>query len=222
MRPVSAEEMFDIDRKAQEEYGIPQSRLMENAGRAVAESIIADTKDMHTEKIAIFCGKGNNGGDGFVAARYLIQERPDRLVVFTMYEGDMKKGAANDNYIAADKSGVEIEQIEAFLSGGAKKKDFTIAIDAVFGTGFKGELPDKCKTVFQELNKTDLTVYAVDVASGLDATTGCAAEGCLKASKTITFGLPKKGFFCSDGPAFSGEIEVKDIGFPEPLLRSYQ
>ncbi|MFH1837439.1 MAG: NAD(P)H-hydrate epimerase [Candidatus Omnitrophota bacterium] len=222
MRPVSAAEMAEIDKIAQEEYGISQFLLMENAGRAVAEAILDDLHTLNLEKIAIFCGKGNNGGDGFVTARYLKEKHPKELVVFTLYDGQMKDGAARDNYLLAEKMGVKIQTIETFLSLAEKRNNFTIGVDAVFGTGFKGELSARYKDIFSSINSANMKMYAVDIPSGLDATTGDADDDSIKANKTITFELPKKGFFLYKGPLFSGEIEIKDIGFPKSLIMRYQ
>ncbi|MFH1411151.1 MAG: NAD(P)H-hydrate epimerase [Candidatus Omnitrophota bacterium] len=221
MRPVSALIMAEIDKKAQEEFGIPQSTLMENAGESIARTVLADTSSPEDERIAVLCGKGNNGGDGLVAARYLLSSKPGLLKVYKVFEGDMAHGAAEDNYNKAREAGVEIEGIDGFLSE-PEKEAFSIIIDAVFGTGFKGELSEDCRKVFSRISAGKVKVYAVDVPSGLDATTGYAAKGCIKAFKTITFGLPKKGFFCGSGREFTGDVQIENIGFPMSLLERYQ
>ena len=222
MKPVSAGIMSEIDRRAQEEFGIEQAFLMENAGRAVAEAVITDIESLENERIAVFCGKGNNGGDGFVAARHLANHGVGDLVVYTIYQGSIRVGSAEDNLILAKNMGIKIKPIENFTSRADKEANFTIAIDSVFGTGFRGELPEEYRTVFSRINSSNSRLYAVDIPSGLDATTGYAAPGCIEAHKTITFGLPKIGFFCGDGPEVSGEISIKDIGFPAALIQSYQ
>ena len=107
MEAVTAEIMAEIDKRAQEEFGIPQDLLMENAGKAVAETILED--DIIEEQvIAVICGNGNNGGDGFVAARYLFKGNPKRLAVFTQSEKDIKSGSALKNFEAAAKMGIDI------------------------------------------------------------------------------------------------------------------
>jgi NAD(P)H-hydrate epimerase len=215
IQAVTALQMAEIDRRAQEEYGIPQSVLMENAGRSVADEILADHKNIKGLHIAIFSGKGNNGGDGFVAARYLAECLPERLVVFVPALSDIRSGSASENL---QKLGIDILTFGEFPKSGG---GFDIAVDAMFGTGFRGELFSMYAVIGRTLNSLNMKVYAVDIPSGLDATTGRASSGCPKAMKTITFGLTKTGFYINDGPGICGEIVVKDIGFPKELLEEY-
>ena len=191
---------------------------MENAGKAVVESIVQDNGPLEDKQIAIFCGKGNNGGDGSVAARYLFEHFSRGLEVFSPGEKDIKNGSALANYRALRNTDIAMVTYSEFLSS-HDIRDFDIVIDAVFGTGFRGELTEEFKKVFRGMNDVGIKTYAIDIPSGLDATTGKADRECLKAYKTITFGLPKKGFYLEDGPRVCGEIVVKDIGFPEELLK---
>ncbi len=217
---IAAEIMAEIDKRAQDEYGISQNTLMENAGRSAFEVILEDFKPFKKESLAVFCGKGNNGGDGFVLARFLAGCLPGRLTVYIKDLGDIREGAAYDNFSVIENMGLDIRPLEDFL----KEEDpfsFTIAVDAIFGMGFRGSLPEECASIGRCLNSSKMTVYAVDVPSGLDATTGEASEGCPRAHKTVTFGLAKQGFFLKDGPAVCGQIIVKDIGFPEELIKQY-
>ena len=218
---VTAQQMAEIDSRAQKEYGIPQSSLMESAGRAVADVILEDTPSITSEKILIVCGRGNNGGDGFVVARILAERSPRRLTVFASSPETIKQGSAFDNFKAAREAGIEIYPVEKFASEVSGADGYTISVDALFGTGFKGEMPEEYASLGRMLNSSNMKRYAVDIPSGLDSTTGAAAENCFKADKTITFGLPKKGFYIEKGPDLSGEIIVKRIGFPPELLREY-
>lgn len=218
---VTAFEMSEIDRKAQEVYGIPQAFLMENAGRSVAEEIIKDVVSIGKESIAIFAGRGNNGGDGFVAGRYLSEKIPRELVIYTVSNDPPKGGAALENFTRAKESGLIIRPVKDFLSLDENDRSFTIGIDAVFGTGFKGNLPEECESLGKKLNSSNIKIYAVDIPSGLDATSGSAGENVPKAEKTITFGLSKQGFFLKAGSTLCGEILIKDIGFPKKLLKQY-
>lgn len=225
LRAVTAEQMSEIDRRSQEEYGIPQHVLMENAGRAVAEEIIGDLgwSTDHSQQstmvrkpcIAVFCGKGNNGGDGFVAAR-ILHKCGAKVVVYAEASDGIKEGAAAENFRSAVKAGVNIRSLCDF-----QLPVFDVAVDAMYGTGFKGELVGEYPVIGEILNAAGVKIYAVDVPSGLDATTGMASECTPKAFKTITFGLPKIGFFINDGPRVCGEVVVKDIGFPPQLLKEY-
>jgi hydroxyethylthiazole kinase-like uncharacterized protein yjeF len=220
MKPVTADVMSEIDRRAREEYGIAQVTLMENAGRAAAEVISGDSSSFPDEKIAIFCGKGNNGGDGFVIARCLANLKPASLAVYVTDPANIRPGAALDNFNIIKKMGIDIRPLDDFIAQGGRG-GFTIGVDAVFGTGFRGQLPEACAAMGAKLNPLMVKIYAIDVPSGLDATTGEAAEGCVRARRTITFGLPKKGFYQNDGPAVCGDVVVRDIGFPKALLEPY-
>lgn len=211
--------MAEIDKKAQEEYGLPQDVLMENAGRCAFDVIIDEASSIEGERIVIFCGRGNNGGDGFVVARLLFLKSPVSLTVYAPQESLIRRGSAYDNFIKIRDLGVDIKPISMF--GAQDIENATLAVDAVFGTGFKGQLPEGLREVSRCVNSKDIKLYAVDVPSGLNATTGEAAIDCFKAHKTITFGLPKAGFYQNDGPGVCGEILVKDIGFPPELLAPY-
>jgi len=211
--------MSEIDRKAREDYGIPEIVLMENAGRSVAECMLSDTGPLQNERIAVFCGKGNNGGDGFVVARYLANESPEKLVVFVSDEKHIKEGSSSTNFHIIRRMGVSIAPLDFFLQD-KHGEEFTVSVDSVFGTGFKGELPPEYAALGVKINASAMKRYAVDVPSGLDATTGIASKNCLIADKTITFGLPKAGFYLEDGPSVCGQIIVRNIGFPKALLES--
>ena len=221
MKAISAETMAEIDREAQEIYGISQIVLMENAGRSAAEVILAENCPLKNERIAIFCGKGNNGGDGFVVARYIANRSPGSLTVYAADMENIRTGAPRDNFNIIRKIGINIRPITDFLEGERPSAFPTIGVDAIFGTGFRGELPEEYAAISSALIDLNIRTYAIDVPSGLNATTGTASKGCFKSLKTITFAMPKQGFFVKDGPDFCGEIVVKDIGFPVPLMAPY-
>ena len=214
--------MSKIDREAQCFYGISEVVLMENAGKAVAELVLEDfAHKLKNEKIAVLCGKGNNGGDGFVIARYLFNESPKAVVIYAPPATKIKKGPALTNYMIAKKMGIAIKPLSLFLKD-VRKDRFTITVDALFGTGFKGVLEGVFSDLGEAVNSSKIKKrYAVDIPSGLDATTGKASRNSLAAAKTITFGLPKTGFYVQDGPFLSGKVIVKNICFPRRLLAPY-
>jgi len=220
MKAVTAEIMAEIDRAAQEEYGIPQAVLMENAGRAVAEAVIARHPRLEGLEIAVLCGKGNNGGDGFAAARCLAEKTTARLSVFCIDAENVRQGAARDNFKTMSALGIETKPLTEFIRNTFPGTP-AIVIDAIFGTGFRGELPDVCGAAAEKVKEAAMALYAVDIPSGLDATTGEASEPCFSAALTVTFGLPKQGFYLQDGPSVCGEVAVANIGFPEELLARY-
>lgn len=217
MKGVTSLEMAEIDRRAQEEFGILQDELMENAGRSVSGEIFSDLAPLADKSIAILCGKGNNGGDGFVIARCLWEKNAGKLAVYVKSEENIKEGAARNNFLRMKEAGVAVKKVEEYDGTG-----LSAFIDALFGTGFQGELPEIYAKIAERVNSSGVRVYSVDVPSGLNATTGEVKGACFKADKTVTFGLAKKGFYEGEGPEYSGEVIVKKIGFPDELLEEYK
>ncbi|MDD4956036.1 MAG: NAD(P)H-hydrate epimerase [Candidatus Omnitrophica bacterium] len=221
MKPVTSEIMAEIDRRAIEDFGIPEEHLMENAGRSVADVIISENSPINRKKIIVFCGKGNNGGDGFVVARHLAELAPRELVVFSPGNEEIRRGPAKKNYSRlSELSGVTIRGIGS-VEGITDICGFDIVVDSIFGTGFKGEMKDPYVRAARLMNGAGARVYSVDVPSGLNATTGEAGSDCVKAYRTVTFGLPKEGFYLRSGPGVCGDVSVRDIGFPDELLAPF-
>ena len=206
MKTVTVLEMQDLDRKTIEEVGIPSIVLMENAGRWVSEVAMDMLISLTRKKVAIFCGTGNNGGDGFVAARHLSSKGAEVDVRIVGRRSYIK----NDpliNLKILDKMGISIKEIDSPL-----KVDSDIIIDAIFGIGLKGEVREPVKGIIASLNKETVPIIAVDVPSGLDGDTGEALGEAIRAKKTVTMQFPKKGFYLNKGPEYTGEVVVADIG----------
>lgn len=218
MKAVTAKEMREIDRRAQEEYGIPPLRLMENAGRASAEEIF---KRFKSGKGAIFCGKGNNGGDGFVLARYLRKYGIKTDVFLLGKACNIKNRAPLVNLDRLKKLNQRIDEIATEEDERRFKAGFEsdFIVDAIFGIGFTGTLSAPARGVVEFMNAAQKPIFALDVPSGLDATTGEAQGISVRAYKTITFGLPKTGFSNEAAKPYLGKVVVKDIGFPISLLK---
>ena len=218
MTPVSAETMRRLDSMAAQK-GISGLWLMENAGTAIAAKARDILERTGGNKVAVFCGKGNNGGDGFVAARKLMARRFNVDLFLSCGRSEVKKEAAANLKSYADADGV-ITEIE---SGSHSEKIFKglkayLVIDALLGTGFCGEVSGTVKSLIESINASGIPVLSADVPSGLDATTGKTNPVAVKARWTVSFGLPKKGFYVNNGPEHTGELEVINIGFPEGLL----
>ena len=216
MKYVTAAEMRRIDRAAIEDYGIPGIILMENAGLKVAGH--ACQMNSNLEKVAIFCGKGNNGGDGFVAARHL-SIIGKKVTVFLI-------GNINDVTGDALLALRIVRNMRLAITPLCRLKDlkrlrlgFDLLIDAIFGTGFSGECPPLQAAIIDIMNKSGLPVLSVDVPSGLDASTGKTGNICVRATRTVTFGLPKKGHRDRRGREWVGELFVENISFPRNLIR---
>ncbi len=201
---LSRSEMYDCDRRTIQELGIPSQVLMENAGKACAE--IIQKRTTQTDKILIICGDGNNGGDGFVIARWLFHYG---LMVEILFTGDTEKMSPETylNYRLCHKLEIVFKEIfEAPV--------YDVYIDAVYGIGFKGQLPDKIKTIFIKINQFNTKRFAIDIASGLNADTGEVDIDTFRADFTITMAQAKIGHYLDKGSFVSGEIIVVDIGIP--------
>lgn len=230
MRIVTAREMREIDRRTIEEYGIPSHELMERAGRAVADVIVGGAY-CHTplqgepppKTILVLAGKGNNGGDGLVAARCLHQ-KGYRVEVLLFSEGKKLKADPARNFEANAKLGIPTrvvgEHFDWEMTAEASLRNWDVIIDALFGAGLDRPLGEPYRGLIEKVNQSGKKVVAVDIPSGLDSDSGKIHGACVKAMVTVTMGLPKKGFYEGEGPRMCGEIIVADIGIPRELLTS--
>ncbi len=218
MRVVSAREMGNIDRYAIEEFGIPGVVLMENAGRNVIK-VIRDyfRGDFSEKRVTVVCGKGNNGGDGFVIARHLVNKGVS-VNVFMAAKMESIKGDALINLQVWQRMGAVLHEIDE-LNRALRHSD--LVVDALFGTGFKGEARGIHAEVIRLINDVGKPVVAVDLPSGLEADTGKVFGPCVKAEHTVTFALPKLGLILYPGADFVGELHVADISIPNKVLDQF-
>ena len=217
---VTPHEMQEIDRKTIQNFKITGEVLMECAGSAVFHRIAEIYSEFKTKRILVFCGKGNNGGDGFVVARYLKENGADPKVFVVGTLQDIKMAARiHFNKLAA--AGVE----PIFISDGShldrEKPD--LVIDALLGTGTRGPLDRELSELVTRINRWRSSqgcyVLAVDIPSGLNGETGVVENTAINANETVTMGLPKSGLLFGDGKQFTGILHVEDIGFPVELTR---
>jgi len=216
MKLVTSSQMRNIDQKTIEGIGIPGLELMEKAGRGIALVAKEMLGDPATKVVIIFCGRGNNGGDGFVVGRYLSQWGA-RVEFFLTVKRNEVKGDAKINLEKAvdlDLPIVEISRKEEIPS--RIKAD--LIVDALFGTGFDGEIKGYLKDIIEMINSSGIPVLSVDIPSGLHADTGKFIEPCVKANRTVTMALPKIGHFFFPGKEMSGKVTVVDIGVPEHVV----
>jgi hydroxyethylthiazole kinase-like uncharacterized protein yjeF len=216
MRLATAEQMREMDRRTVEEYGLPGLVLMENAGRAVAEA----ARELLPEaggRVLILAGKGNNGGDGFVAARHLSAVGVEVAVMLFAELSDLSGDAAiNARY--AEKSGLVIieEPDDETLAGAIELAE--VIVDGLLGTGLSGEVRGRLREVIEVLDYAIAPIVAIDIPSGLDADTGKVLGAAVEADVTCTFGLAKPGLVQYPGKAHVGELRVVDIQLPPALL----
>lgn len=221
MKVATAEEMQELDRKAIETYRIPGIVLMENAGRGAADVISNSFPEIHKKKIAIIAGKGNNGGDGFVIARYLLNQGV-YVRVYLLTDPKGLRGDAETNFSIFHRMKGEVISVPSSKDYIKVKKDlekFDILVDGIFGTGLDAEVRGYYREVIDHLNTLQRPIVAIDIPSGLDANTGKPLGTAIRASLTITFGLPKIGHLIPPGLDFVGKkVKVIDIGIPKKLV----
>jgi len=216
MRYVTSEEMRRLDKEATEKFGVSSITLMENAGRAIYEAAREMLSGAKGKMTLCVCGKGNNAGDGFVAARHLINNGFD-TEIFLLDDPATLKGAAKINYNLVHKMKIKfalLENNQKFNNFKESLKKTDLLIDAILGTGITGEVREPFASAINLMNQSKKPILAVDTPSGLDATEGKALGSCINATKTITFAFPKTGFIKNDGPEKVGTLVVADISLP--------
>ena len=208
---VTVKQMRELEDRAVKEYGMALSALMENAGRAVAAEAMQMVKK---GPVAVFCGYGNNGGDGMVAARYLIKSGY-RVKIFLAGIPKTFSPETNANYIKLLDLKHQPEQISAIEEIDRAFENMPnpgLIIDAIFGIGLKGMLENFHLKLIEKINTIGVPVIAVDIPSGLNADTGEPLGIAITATKTITLGCMKIGFKNPKAKACIGELVVADIG----------
>jgi NAD(P)H-hydrate epimerase len=216
MRVVTAAQIADLDRQAVEEHRIPVARLMEAAGRRVAQAAETLLREQGGRRVVVLTGKGNNGGDGLVAARYL---RASGFEVTALLAAPQREvaGEAARALTAAAEAGVAI-----VATGGVRPAEVyagaNLIVDALFGTGFRGPAKAEPASLIEAANQSGRPILAVDVPSGLQADTGRWEGPCIRATATVTMGLPKVGLLLYPGAEMAGTVYVGDIGYPQELI----
>lgn len=216
MKLATSQQMREMDRRTIEDYGLPSLVLMENAGRAVADAAW-ELLPEDGGRVLILAGKGNNGGDGFVAARHLMAVGVEVAVMLFAKLDDLN-GDAAINALYAQKIGVMVveEPDDETLVGAIELAD--VIIDGLLGTGLSGEVRGRLREVIDLLDFAAAPIIAIDIPSGLDADTGKVLGVAVEADVTCTFGLAKPGLVQYPGKAHVGELSVVDIQLPPAIL----
>src|SRR5574337_2105710 len=217
---VTAGQMRELDRRAAEEYGIPSLLLMENAGlQAVLELERAFPRLVH-RRVVIVCGKGNNGGDGFVVARHLFN-RGVAVEVVLLARQTETKGDARINLEMIRKLGVPIHEVTTGQKLEANRtllERADVVVDAILGTGTTGPAKGLVGEAIELLNQVGKPIVALDIPSGLNSDEGVIPGPCIKALFTVTFGLPKRGVILYPAASCAGRVVTVGIGLPRQLL----
>ena len=228
MKIVAVNEMRRLEAEAMKRAadgrpdGISGADMMELAGTAAASRLldwIRDWPETRCRRITVLAGKGNNGGDAWVAARFLQKACQIPVTLYSVCKRQELKGDAAYHADVAQhgldyEEGVE-ELPEEALSAG------TVIVDGLLGTGAKGSPRDPYKRIIEQVNDSRLPVLALDIPSGLDADTG-DGDGAMEADVTVTMAFPKAGLFRKDGPSLCGRLEVVGIGLPKDLIDGAQ
>ncbi len=217
MKLVTAREMAAIDRRAIDELGVPGVVLMENAGRIAANELLARFPGGRLRSAAILAGSGNNGGDGFVIARHLM-ERGVKVAVICLKERSGLQGDALTNLEILENLGQHVTHTtdkEVLKGFGEWIFWAQVVVDALLGTGLDREVGGIYRHAVELINSLGKPVLSVDIPSGLSSDTGRPLGACVRAWLTVTFGLPKVGQVLFPGADYVGDLKVADIGIPK-------
>ena len=248
MKLVTAQEMKEIDKLATEKYGVPGLVLMDAAAKQVADAVVkilseeadaarsssgfgaegaagsASAQAVSLGKVVVLCGGGNNGGDGFGAARWLMSYGLEVKVFLVGTPVEKISGDAASElamFMAAGGKLKELASEEDWLTAELALERASVVVDAILGTGFAGELRPAARRACQLVNQLAKCVVAVDVPTGVNADDGSAAEDAVEAELTVTMALAKTGLLLYPGKRLCGCILVAGIGMPDKLLAEY-
>jgi len=218
---MSRDEVRAVDAWAIDRVGVPGVVLMENAGRSCAELILDKLRRLDNPRVCLFCGAGNNGGDGYVIARHLLNAGVGVKVILCS-EREKIRGDAKVNLDILERLGHTVEPLD-MTSGGLASRirllagEADMVVDALFGTGLQGPLREPYRSLVDSINALGRPVLAVDIPSGLDCDTGEPLGTAVRATYTVTFVAVKKGFTASpNAGGYLGELYIASIGVEPP------
>ena len=222
---VTAAQMQAVDRGAIEGLGIPALLLMENAGRGVAQETAAFIENRLSMKVAetlvtVCCGRGNNGGDGLVVARFL-KERGAEVMAYIVppKRGGSYSDEVQANLTRAASAGVSVHQAsEELVELDVRLRSSAVLVDALLGTGSSGKPTGLIHKMIQRMMKAAKPIVAIDIPSGIDPDTGYHSGVAVEAALTCTLALPKRGLLAQPAQRYVGELKVIDIGIPRHIV----
>jgi ADP-dependent NAD(P)H-hydrate dehydratase / NAD(P)H-hydrate epimerase len=220
MRVLNTQQMRDADRRTIEEIGLPSIVLMENAGRQAVAAMEAAFDDLATSHVAVLCGRGNNGGDGFVVARTLAQRGVDSTV-FLLGSVAEVRGDARTNLEVLGRIGlavVEIANAQDWELHFSEVSACDLIVDALLGTGFSGTLTGLLETVVADVNGLGVPIVSIDLPTGVAADSHQVAGTAIEASMTVTLAAPKIPLVFPPADSHGGDLVIADIGIPPPVI----
>ncbi len=224
MRVLTTQQMREADRRTIEDIGLPSIVLMENAGRQVVAAMESAFEALASMRVAVLCGRGNNGGDGFVVGRTLFERHLDVGVYLVGHAEDVK-GDARVNLDVLRNVGMDIVEIgdaAAWELHGTDVLGSDLIVDALFGTGLSGPLSGLAETVVADLNASARPVVSIDLPSGLSADGPDVPGPAVHANVTVTLGAPKLPLVMPPAEAFAGNLVIADIGIPQAVIRELE
>jgi len=210
-RLVTAGQMQELDRRATAAHGIPGLTLMENAGRGVVESLEKHLDNLAGAQPLVVCGKGNNGGDGFVVTRLLLAKEAKPDCILLGQAADLS-GDALTNCKRLTDAGFTVREASSRADIEPLFQNRKLVVDAIFGTGLTRAPSGLTADAITLINNCGSYVVSIDLPSGLESDTGVPYESCVRADLTVTMALPKLGLWLYPGRALAGAVEVVDIG----------
>ncbi|WP_020589461.1 bifunctional ADP-dependent NAD(P)H-hydrate dehydratase/NAD(P)H-hydrate epimerase [Desulfobacter curvatus] len=223
---VTTRQMQQMDKNTIETFGIPGRVLMENAGRGALE-MLSDHFDLEGARVAVVAGRGNNGGDGFVIGRYLM-EMGVSVSFFLLSTRERVQGDAKANMDLVQKllaehslsQFIEIPDNDALEGAAEILQDHDLFVDAIFGTGLNSDIRGIYRDVIELINDSGKAVFSVDIPSGINADTGAVCGVAIQADATATFAFAKTGHILYPGNFHTGDLEVIDIGIPGHIAKA--
>ncbi len=222
MKIATAQNMKKIDELAVQTHGLTIPKLMEAAGQAVVSAMEKKFPPLSDKTVGVLCGKGHNGGDGLVVARSLKAQKASVVAVLVGEEEDLSEETKKQLH-KAKTSKVPVlflKDTDGLKSMRIALEECDLLVDALFGTGLSRPIDGLFRDLVRLVKTLSKPVVAVDIPSGLSADSGVPLGETLSAQLTVTFGLPKLGFYSPTSPTFLGEWSVDPIGFPEELLNA--
>src|SRR5829696_4763237 len=220
MRVLNTQQMREADRRTIDDVGIPSVVLMENAGRQAVAAMEAAFEGIAASHVGVLCGQGNNGGDGFVVARTLLQ-RGIETSVFLLGSVSEIRGDARTNLEVLGRIGltvVEITSAQDWELHFSEISECDLLVDAILGTGFHGRLSGLLETVVADVNDLGVPVVAIDLPTGLSADTHEVEGDAIDAAMTVTLAAPKIPLVLPPADAHAGDLVIADIGIPHPII----
>jgi ADP-dependent NAD(P)H-hydrate dehydratase / NAD(P)H-hydrate epimerase len=220
MRVLNTQQMREADRQTIDEIGLPSVVLMENAGRQAVAAMEAAFDDLSTSRVGVLCGRGNNGGDGFVVARTLAQRGIEATVYLLGSVADVR-GDARTNLEILGRVGltvVEVTNAQEWELHFSDVSECDLIVDAIVGTGFHGPLTGLLETVVADVNGLGVPIVAIDLPTGVSADSHEVDGEAIEASMTVTLAAPKLPLILPPADAHGGDLVIADIGIPGSVI----